>query len=453
MECSLFKDFCSPAAYSFPLDRVKFAKIFSNRDIRPGKVGKMFAPASFSGSRSKVNFISAQGICLDFDKGQPSIIDVLGLFPEAHLAYYSTHSNTSTQTRFRVVLPLSRSVNADEHASLVQGVKHIITPALHLCLDETCFQKERAHYLPSCPAEYEIDAFLGCQDGVPLDVESLMILGDITAAIRTEQTPATPVFTQDLAPVSSSATHYEFTDPTTGEIFDLTAWVTENPNFNIVAAVDPRYHVGKAIDGKQHIKCPFEDQHSEHAGDDKATFIANASPPQYTAWTVHCCHAHCIGRDRLDFLQAILEKGWMAIGPHQIVALEISELRRPPKIYFPVNEILASPQWSSLKPDELGIALQMMMHAWSTDEGIMNDDNWMMARHLGISEEEWMSYRETLIRTGWLIVSDGTLTNSIVKQQFDNAKTAYNGAIAKASKGGRKTQEKAKIKLLLQAPA
>ena len=42
--------------------------------------------------------------------------------------------------------------------------------------------------------------------------------------------------------------------------------------------------------------------------DDTATFAANASPPEFAAFDVHCCHAHCAGRDRLVFKRAVNDR-------------------------------------------------------------------------------------------------------------------------------------------------
>lgn len=433
MQFSAFTRVTDSKAYPLSLSREGFISHFAKREIRPGKDGKMFAPATFNDTRSKVNFRTASGSCLDFDHGQPTIESVLKLFPGILMVWYSTHSNTAESPRFRVVIPLSRPVNAEDHDSLVQGIKSTLTPELMSCLDPTCFEPTRAHYMPSCPPEHESHAFNGHQDGNPLDVERFIALG------RSSVEPATAK--QELRPAPAAPRTFEFADPATGEVHDLTAWAAQNSGFDIVAAVDPQYRRGTPQNGKQHIRCPFEDQHTDQ-GEDTATFVANASPPQFTAWGVHCCHAHCTGRDRLEFLLAMLEKGWLTIDQLQTAAPAAIERRRPPRIYYPVNDILAAPEWSTLLPDERRIAFDLMALAWAEDDGTIADDDWMIARRLGIPERGWMEYRGTLTRTGWLIEIEGRLTNAIVKREFALAQDAYMKAIIGGAMGGKKSAEK-----------
>lgn len=155
----------------------KFITMLAKHDIRQKKDGKLFAPVAFNGSRSNNNFVSASGICIDCDHGQPTIEGVLAVFPDALAAFYTTHSHTPESPRFRIVLPLSRSVNADEHALLVLGIKSIIPLELMECIDQTCFERARVHYLPSCPPGQEVHAKAGHQKGQPLDVEHFLKLG------------------------------------------------------------------------------------------------------------------------------------------------------------------------------------------------------------------------------------------------------------------------------------
>lgn len=407
-----------------------FMKLLSEHHVRSKKDGKLFAPALFKGSRSNENFISASGICLDFDHGQPTVEQVLKLFPLTLAAYYSTHSHTPENPRFRVVIPLSRPVNADEHSRLALGVRSIIPPELMECIDASCLERARSHYLPSCPPEYERHAFTGHQTGDPLDVEHFMSLA------------LSPTVLKDLNPVSITPKPYDFTDHDSGEVFNLRVWAAQNPTFDFVAAVNSQVLRGKPKDGKQHIVCPFEDQHTDK-GKDLATYISNASPPLYTAWNIHCMHSHCVDRDRLEFLRAMLEKGWLSIDVLEKDTPTALEKRRPPRIYFPVNDSLLAEEWTTLKPDERRIALDLTILAWS-DDGTINNDDWMIARRLGLPEKEWLEYRKTLKRAGWLVESDGRLSNDMIKKEFIKAQAAYMTAITKARNGGLRTQEKRK---------
>lgn len=287
--------------------------------------------------------------------------------------------------------------------------------------------------------EYTTKAII---DGLELD-----ILPDPKKGMRPQSTNVVG------APNASKCEPFEYVDHSTGEVIDLAAWAMKNPSFDIIAAIDPQYFRGSPKDGKQHIVCPFESVHTDKAPD-FAAFIANASPPQYKSWDIHCCHAHCVDRDRLEYLSAFLVKGWLSVNSLQTVtATQTSiEMKRPRFVSYPVNDILAAPEWSTLLAEERRIALDLMTMAWASDDGTIQDDDWLISRRLDISENKWLDYRKTLIRAGWLIEYNGKLTNRIVKQEFDAAQLAYMSVIVKAGNGGRRTQERARLKRMLEPP-
>jgi hypothetical protein len=63
---------------------------------------------------------------------------------------------------------------------------------------------------------------------------------------------------------------------------------------------------------KQHIRCPFEDEHS-NPDEGSGTFVANpgriARGRHIRTWIIHCRHASCCERTPLNFLRALLEQG------------------------------------------------------------------------------------------------------------------------------------------------
>jgi hypothetical protein len=120
------------------------------------------------------------------------------------------------------------------------------------------------------------------------------------------------------------------------------------------------------------------------------------------------------------------------------------ETRRPLWVTYQTNEILAAPEWATLLPDERRIALDLMVMAWAEIDGMIANDDWAIARRLDMPEDKWLSYRETLSRTGWLIEINGRLTNSIVKREFDNAQKAYMDSIRFGSIGGKISAAKRK---------
>lgn len=418
---------------------------------RANKDGKLFCPAIFNGTRGKDNVVTATGICLDFDYGTPSVEQVLELFPRTLAAYYSTHSHgwknkeykengvsipadttyTSENPRFRVVIPLSRPIDSAEHERLVLGIKSIIPPALMVCLDESCLESSRMHYFPSCLPDHKQHAFTGYQDGKPLDVDHFITLAATLPAeiSRTKEQPP------------EDAQGYEFTDPSTGEVHNLITWAAENPNFDIVAAVDSQYRIGNSKDGKQHIACPYEDQHTDQ-GKDLATFIVNASPPQYPSWSIHCMHSHCVDRDRLDFLLVMFEKRWLSVDFLQSALPAAISLKHPPYMNYCAREIAEDLQLKPLQAEEFRILLHLMHIGWVAQDGTLPDDDWTIHRGLSLSEDQWQAYRQSLVRSGWLIAEDGRLYNPMAKREYYKAQAALMGKSIGGRTGGIRTQQK-----------
>lgn len=435
MQISTFPHIKSSTATPVSLGKQDFIKLFSAHALRPDKDGKLFSPATFTDTRTKENFISADGICLDFDHGQPHINDILALFPGTLAAYHSTHSHAEDQPRFRVVIPLGRSVNADEHARLVKGVLSIIPDELMECLDTTCLQIARAHYLPSCPKENECHAFTGYQDGEPVNVAWLLRLG---SKPEPAILPMAGTNTDTPEPVASRT--FECTDSTTGEVLPLATWAAQNPLFDLVAAIGQEYLRGYLHDGKQHIVCPFEDQHTDQA-EDRATFAANASPPKFAAWDVHCCHAHCDGRDRLEFIQAMLEKGWLSVDQLQATpAPAVLELKRPPYLNYRSLEIAAELVKQPLDPQEFQYHLHLMHVACTAYDGTLPDDSWTISRILGITENKWLDVKPILIRSGWQVVENGRLFNPITLREYHISQDELMKKTKGGSNGGKATQ-------------
>jgi putative DNA primase/helicase len=108
-----------------------------------GYVGGCFSKQK----RVKSDFVSAGVISLDFDK-DVKLSDVWGNFCILEWAglVYTTHSHTPGNDRFRLVIPLSRPVNAGEYAALARG---IVTRMGSPAVDEGSYQAERVMFWPS----------------------------------------------------------------------------------------------------------------------------------------------------------------------------------------------------------------------------------------------------------------------------------------------------------------
>ena len=472
MQISTFPHVKNSTATPVSLSKQEFKSLMSTRHIRPDKDGELIAPATFNGSRSNINFISADALGFDFDHGQPRIENVLALFPSNMAAYYTTHSHTAENPRFRVFIPLERSVNADEHARLVKVILSTIPPGLMDCLDKTCFERARSHYLPSCPKETECHAFTGFQDGEPLNVKYFLRLADKLEAARVVEpasAPAAEVVANEIsaraymllnsdeaqAPAPTPATaprpepeqvaarNYEYIDTETGEVLlDLAKWVAQNPHFDIVNAIDQQYRRGQLKDGKQHIACPFEDQHTDQAND-LATFAANASPPEFAAFDVHCCHAHCAGRDRLEFIQAMLEKGWLPADQLQPTAPPALELKRPSYFNHRSLEIASELVKQPLQPQEIQYQLHLSHVACAAYDGTLPDDDWLIARILGIAPDIWVKeVKPVFIKSGWQVVENGRIFNPITLREYRIAQNELMQKSTGGKTGGLVTQQR-----------
>jgi len=94
----------------------------------------------------------------------------------------------------------------------------------------------------------------------------------------------------------------------------LKRWAAKNADrFQIVDALEEHaphvFRNEQDKDGKRHIECPFEDNHTTPGG--TATFIVNAGEGTGSGFTIKCMHAGCIERDRLGFLAEMIEKEWL----------------------------------------------------------------------------------------------------------------------------------------------
>lgn len=240
------------------------------------------------------------------------------------------------------------------------------------------------------------------------------------------------------APTGHSKPLKEYIDASTGEVINLIEWIALNPDFNILSAINPQFFRGSVNNGKQHIQCPFEHEHTEQRKD-LATFAANASPPEFKAFDIHCMHNHCAGRDRVEFLAAMLEKEWISVEHLQSLVSAV-KIKRPPYVNYCAQEIAAELQTNPLQPEEFRISLHLMHNEWLTEDGTLPDDDWKIVRMLGITPDEWSSCRDTLIKTGWLIAEGGRLYNKIAKREYYKAQKALMNKIEGGRNGGLKSQ-------------
>lgn len=115
-----------------------------------------FVAGTLKGNRRKVsNVIGRDVITLDLDNVQPGMTtDVIRRVDALGCAYaiYSTRKHEEARPRLRVLVPLDRTVSADEYQPLSRKLASFI--GIELC-DKTTFETHRLMYWPNC-----------CSDGV-----------------------------------------------------------------------------------------------------------------------------------------------------------------------------------------------------------------------------------------------------------------------------------------------
>ena len=98
-----------------------------------------------NGSRSDIRFRSI--LCLDADFADGDLWPDWELLYGSAAAIYSTHKHTTEKPRYRLVVPLSRSVDCDEY----QAIGRRVAATLGIDkFDDTSYQPQRMMYWPSC---------------------------------------------------------------------------------------------------------------------------------------------------------------------------------------------------------------------------------------------------------------------------------------------------------------
>jgi hypothetical protein len=182
-----------------------------------------------------------------------------------------------------------------------------------LPLDHSTGSPERLFYL-SCLSPDRIDKARRHQAEVP---GGYIDVADLPAPKPRERTRRGRVGTGRVH--DQDGGEFIWTDPETGKPRNLTLWAASGAMqyFELADALQdngwPQDDRGEQ-DGKHHIECPFWHEHTTlHDG---GAFAYNASDFARTGMTdlkpgagIYCNHNACRGRDRLEFLTELLDKG------------------------------------------------------------------------------------------------------------------------------------------------
>jgi hypothetical protein len=130
-----------------------------------------FCGGGFSdGYRNTDNLLGRSLLTIDIDECSAGLdeitfdLEMLGL----RLVAYSTWRSSVEAYRFRVVLPMSREVSADEY---VQVMRWFAAEMCEFTIDESAYKPAQFMYMPSVSAESAGDAFTLVLDGNEIDVD------------------------------------------------------------------------------------------------------------------------------------------------------------------------------------------------------------------------------------------------------------------------------------------
>ena len=239
----------------------------------------------------------------------------------------------------------------------------------------------------------------------------------------------------------------EFIDYSTGEIFDLKKWVVEYPDFRIAGAIrkhSPDKIIGNLKDDKQHIQCPFNDEHTDQA-DDQATFCMNGNDSDTDGFVIHCRHAHCAGRDRLDFVKRMLSLKWFpldALTDKQLLA----NIKRPAWVHYHLDILNRCPKFNSLSHMEKTIFISYQHYCLTIGGGSFPDNDWQLSRLLGLSEDDWKEYRDVFLQSGLIRSENGRLIHDATLEMYETSQKEYEKKSRGGRRGGKNSSEKRKLK-------
>lgn len=108
-------------------------------------------------------------ITLDADFAEPDFCDTVEMFAEYSYIIYSTHKHTPEKPRLRLIVPLSRTVSAEEYEAAARKLADSLGIEQ---FDDTTYQPHRLMYYPSTSADGEY--VFKHAERQPLDVDRLL---------------------------------------------------------------------------------------------------------------------------------------------------------------------------------------------------------------------------------------------------------------------------------------
>ena len=163
-----FKERCSQTTRTAE-SLLEYKKMTKARQDAIKDVGGFVAGNLKEGRRKNgyVNYRSA--LTLDLDHAVPGVWDTVSMLFDFKCLMYSTHKSTPENPRVRLVIPLSRTVTADEYPAISRMVAKDIGIEM---VDDTCHEPARLMYWPSTSRDGEF--LFEEQDGDLLNPDDIL---------------------------------------------------------------------------------------------------------------------------------------------------------------------------------------------------------------------------------------------------------------------------------------
>ena len=123
------------------------------------------------GRRKSDHVINRCILTLDADYANKDFNDYIEMFFDSSYCIYSTHKHTKENPRYRLIIPLSRTCDAEEY----EAVARMVASQLDVYIfDDTTYQPHRLMYYPSVSKDGEYIFYTN--DTKPLDVDKILSL-------------------------------------------------------------------------------------------------------------------------------------------------------------------------------------------------------------------------------------------------------------------------------------
>lgn len=121
------------------------------------------------GKRSPANVVHRQLMTLDLDFAHKDLWDDFTLQFDNAAVLHGTHKHSDASPRYRLIMPLSREVTADEYVAISRKIAGIIGIDL---FDNSTFETNRLMFWPSTPKD--MDYYFRVQDGPWIDADEVL---------------------------------------------------------------------------------------------------------------------------------------------------------------------------------------------------------------------------------------------------------------------------------------